>query len=579
MALPTKIHWAVPATTLSSLLVGVALALGHHLFYATLDGRSAPTDSYVVVGANISRQQLNTAVGTAFAFLVKAALALSVGISYTQIFWRRVKESRRGWTLGDIDTAYSVLSDALSFLRVAVWRRRPTLFLLAVISWCDIIAAQRLQILMNGLRLIPIASIVTPATLSVESAAVQPPPSRMAPVPQFDYVNLDFLSAMKSSGATSGSQAPNVTEYCYDGPGHLMERVATAVAAQGEILPIAAPAPNASWTLSYHGPALQCEHVTGEERLNIWRNVFAFTNDPVRCTHSYGYISWDETSAQEFLPFQRSGSQWHLSAASIMPGVWTAIYVATIPQMFNVIAMPSQSIGGGCQLAHLFQGINNPTTPSPSSGKPAMDFFSDATLLRCEVRNASCVTAFQYVDGRQTVNTSVDLGSTSAVTPIGCVTGPYVADATTNYTGALQESANTSCSTLNTDGARCKFDPSVVRTLSYQAVADSFTRLVQGTIGLGQPFSTVPSVTANSSIDTTVLMDTTELGFVGAWQWQPENVGNWVSLQSSLGLQRGKLSQGLANEDPIGSRGSLAHALEQLFENITLSILSEPYLQ
>lgn len=135
MAKSVQIYWVTPIAMLLALLVGFLVALGHHLFYSSLAGKPAPTGAYSIAGTNISKQQFNTAVGTAFAFLVKAALAIAVGISYIQAFWHSARVSKKGATLASLDTSYSVLSNPLHLLRLNVWWRHPILLLLAVIAW------------------------------------------------------------------------------------------------------------------------------------------------------------------------------------------------------------------------------------------------------------------------------------------------------------------------------------------------------------------------------------------------------------------------------------------------------------
>ena len=135
MATTHNVHWAVPTLATASLFSGVALALGHHLFYASLNGTSAPTGDFDIAGTRLSRQQFNTAVGTAFAFLVKSLLALAVTVAYTQAFWRAVNTSRKGQTLSTLDTLHSILDNLVGFVKLRVWWRHPLLVFLAVIAW------------------------------------------------------------------------------------------------------------------------------------------------------------------------------------------------------------------------------------------------------------------------------------------------------------------------------------------------------------------------------------------------------------------------------------------------------------
>jgi len=135
MAIFSGVHWLAPTVMLLALLSGTLLALGHHLFYQSLAGRPAPNGAYSIAGTNVSRQQFNTAVGTAFAFLVKALLALAVGLAYTQAFWRAAQVAEGGIGLAGLDTLHSILSDIVGFLKVHVWWRHPGLLLLAFIAW------------------------------------------------------------------------------------------------------------------------------------------------------------------------------------------------------------------------------------------------------------------------------------------------------------------------------------------------------------------------------------------------------------------------------------------------------------
>lgn len=127
--------WSAEALRQCASFTGVLLATGHHLFYSNLAGSNAPTGAYNIGGTDISKQQFNTAVGTTFAFLVKASLTLAVSIAYTQAFWHSAKGSQKGRQLSTLDTMYSALSNILNFFQVHVWVKYPLLLLLAVIVW------------------------------------------------------------------------------------------------------------------------------------------------------------------------------------------------------------------------------------------------------------------------------------------------------------------------------------------------------------------------------------------------------------------------------------------------------------
>ncbi|KAK3675115.1 hypothetical protein LTR78_005049 [Recurvomyces mirabilis] len=557
---------------LLALTCGALLATGHHLFYLSLAGEVAPTGSYNLAGATVSKQQFNTAAGTAFAFLVKAMLALAVTVAYTQTFWRALQVSHKGLKLPSIDTMHGVLANAADLFKVHVWWKRPLLLLLAIIawymSWC-----------------IPVASIVTPSTLSVESALVQPAPLIPAHVPKFDFVNLNFLAGMRGSGPSN----ENYTQYCYEGPGQLVQRIASAVAAQGQILPISPPASNTSWTLDYSGPALQCSNVIGQQRTAIWDNIFEYLNNATRCRNSPGYLSWVEISQTAPYPFAYSNGSMRLADSSLSSGIPTALWVATIPEMFTSILMGDELYPGACMMQVQFGRAKNVSDTMGYKKTAEATYFGNATLLRCTALNASQTASFDYTNGFQHVDSKLtNATEVEPVVPVSCVTGPadLYQGPNSHYTQAMADWSlanlnNGSCSTLNMIGQQCVFQPDLAKLLSYQAITDAFNRKIIGSIGLGDGTTTVPTLTTTSAITESILMDTAELDFVARWRFgstlDPNSVG--LDLQSMVQAGRGTLMSGLVSTNTTGTRGNLQKTLEELFQNITLSLLSEQYLQ
>lgn len=136
MAKTTRIYWFAPTSMVTGLSAGILLALGHHLFYASLAGTHVTEDSqHSVLGFEISSQQWNTAVGMAFAFIVKACLLFAVAVGYAQVFWQAIRHSQKVNTLGDIDAMFSSPSNLLAFGRWAIWWRHPWLLLIVLIGW------------------------------------------------------------------------------------------------------------------------------------------------------------------------------------------------------------------------------------------------------------------------------------------------------------------------------------------------------------------------------------------------------------------------------------------------------------
>ena len=125
------IHWRACTSMVASLLFGILLALGHHLFYNNLNGKPVGAPEHVIIG--VTRQQLNLTLGTLFAFLVNAFLGIAVTTSYTQIVWGAVK--KRATTLETIDTVFYVVTSFWSLVCFSVWWKYPLLLLLALTIW------------------------------------------------------------------------------------------------------------------------------------------------------------------------------------------------------------------------------------------------------------------------------------------------------------------------------------------------------------------------------------------------------------------------------------------------------------
>lgn len=132
-----KIHWKAPTIMLAALIAGISFATGHHLFYQSLDGTHVSTEGYSFAGLTLSRQQTNTNVGTAFAFLVRACLVVAISVAYVQVFWKAFMAgtSKKSPALGQIDTSFSALGNALVLLYAPMWRWYPLLSSLAMAAW------------------------------------------------------------------------------------------------------------------------------------------------------------------------------------------------------------------------------------------------------------------------------------------------------------------------------------------------------------------------------------------------------------------------------------------------------------
>jgi hypothetical protein len=396
-------------------------------------------------------------------------------------------------------------------------------------------------------------------------------PWAIAKVPKLDFTSYNFAAPL----TLLDSASVHYTDYCYRGPGRLIQRIVDAVGAQGQILPITSPSSNASWTLDFWGPSLQCSNVKGQDYEDIWTNLWEhYAKDGDDCRKSFGYLAWAPTTNTS-VPFTFDNDTSIFSYNALTIGAPATIFIAIVPGMFsNKLNMPTHTVPGGCMMWNEMSNIANYSQALAEDPKIVNQYFGGSTLLQCQFLNTSYIADFDYMNGIQTINVSnVAYSDSPYLTPAGSVTGPIaLSNGGGNMTEAFDNRANESCSTLNSVNQMCLFEPSLVRTLEYQSIADAFGQLIQGTIGFS---GSVPTVTFNSSIFKTVLLDTDELMFIQDWLMDV----TFLDLATISGTSNGTNYIGLSNTNNITSRGPLARALEEMFQNITLSLMSEQYLQ
>ncbi|KAF2800080.1 hypothetical protein K505DRAFT_229565 [Melanomma pulvis-pyrius CBS 109.77] len=132
------IHWQTPAITVAFFIAGLLAALGHHVFYARLDGKPA------------TEQLIMIRYGTALAFFVKSMLVGCVILCYRQRIWHTFRT--KAMTMSAIDGLFSATEDPSQFFNWEMIRNGKLATLMALTSW-----------------LIPIASVLSPAALTSET--------------------------------------------------------------------------------------------------------------------------------------------------------------------------------------------------------------------------------------------------------------------------------------------------------------------------------------------------------------------------------------------------------------------------
>ncbi|KAL8848660.1 MAG: hypothetical protein Q9221_006334 [Calogaya cf. arnoldii] len=564
----------------ASLIVGIIFALGHHLFYANLDRQPAATtlEDYSILGMHVSVQQLNTAVGTAFAFLVRACLMLSISIAYFQIFVWSVGK-KQGTQLAHLDVMTSALNDLVSLASFGTWWRRPWLWLLAVVAW-----------------LMSLPSIITPATLSV---GIDFPPPTFINVPNVGFSSLNLVAPLVGWGSTGPGegQKPGI-HYLYNGPSLTVKRITSAVAAQGSILPVPALSVNSTWDLDFDGPSLHCSPVDSDFRRAALDNILNYTfarygstegqSSPSGCAVGPGYMAWHPNwmrpnqSVEDLLPF---------------------LIQNTNPSNDRVVADKSDALNNDnshgkpySKMASIFLAIcpslfkagSSDICPEESSYQAGLAEYNEtSTVLRCDMHKSTYHTAFSFVDGVQNVRIKDVIGITETpMTTIGHVEAYFGSSDQDDWDiwddAILQPQTcppETTDSDLETawDGDRstCFLDPVVLSTLSYQAIMHAFIDLVAGMISQGNRLDFGTLVDSNTKLDSTVLALAPELAFLQAKRETSQQSAQQRAVTWNQQPFMGLVNAAAAPESAL----PFQEALEQLFQNITISLMSAPDLQ
>ncbi|MCJ1469699.1 hypothetical protein MMC07_008335 [Pseudocyphellaria aurata] len=228
------VYWYSPALMTGLFIAGVFFAIGHHLYYDSLNGQEV---------GHLKRQQWPLRFGNVFAFLVKSCLAASAGIACVQWMWKTLRRSYI--TIEGIDAAFSAPENLLSLLNWEMLSKIRIGTFLALVIWC-----------------IPLAALITPATLSVRStyqyietsekvASLNMSMSKPNGYRRLSQEHFAFLSRFVELRSDTGL-----------GPSHDLARIVSASAATGNIFRIAKPlpGPNMTYQIGLHIPAIKCEN-------------------------------------------------------------------------------------------------------------------------------------------------------------------------------------------------------------------------------------------------------------------------------------------------------------------------------
>jgi hypothetical protein len=353
----------------------------------------------------------------------------------------------------------------------------------------------------------------------------------LANVSTVDFNSLNFASVVSNSQGACG--------YFYTGPQFGVMRVANAAAGQGAVLPIAAPRhqPNVSYVQQFAGPALQCKDVVEPLRGQIVSNV---NTSSWNSSTSYGYLAWIPTT-QSLLPFDLVTvsdryDQWQLRSIALGPAVGPlSIFVFASPNMRNPYGY----------------GVDS-----------EYDYYGNATITECQLMNATYPSSFNWTNGVRSLDAIVTT-STEAISyrkDVDCAQFLYTQDVYTadDYTGDAPRNISRPLSDFNN---------TIVRNFAYQSVMRAFANILKGFISF--PYCPNGLVVATSAMNTA-------LGATREFSLLQKNTAVDATSLASLGPQ---VWPGVSVEMQMNNTSDLRTSLEEMFQNITMSLISSPLLQ
>jgi hypothetical protein len=370
-----------------------------------------------------------------------------------------------------------------------------------------------------------------------------PVPVRDRSVPVISFESLVYAARMDRYGVL-GTEMMQV--FRYEGPSQALKRIARAVSAQGDVLPINPPSGNATWSSNFSGPALRCDPIPLSEHETIYRNILAYTNETTQnCLLAGGYLTWHSA-----LPYIRRGTPPKMDETPRSKEVENAMFrVAVLPGLASYLDVSHRS----CSLASLPPNL-----------------LDDSTLLECRMVNTTYHVDFEYTDGNQTV--IVDAPRAPSDTVVETLVHMYGPRETNDSCAELQ-AFRTRGQSSTKDFEPCVIESESLKRVAYQSILDAFFGVIGG------PVSRL-EFGYRGNILSTALLDTLELGFLTDYaRAHFRGDGTEPNLHVAMGETGRPDLAGLGEPDASTRKLSLAEGLEQVFLNLTVSLMSSPLFQ
>ncbi|KIH91229.1 hypothetical protein SPBR_01394 [Sporothrix brasiliensis 5110] len=401
-----RIGWRYPAAAVGLFVAGLLFAVGHDLYYLQKDGQLADAPPSASSGSGSSSgsslldkisaltqddngpQTWALRFGTALAFLNKTALSMVVASVAAQQVWYTLR--RTAMTVDGIDGLFDLLNNPLAlFASRSIIVHAKVVVLVAVLAWC-----------------LPLASVVTPATLAV---AARPLASELTlAVPALNlsdyllwvssegagriegahFAIATLFSNVYSSAAIAGGGGSSSGSSGGSSGGSAGGTTSTDGAVNG-IVQVAAPFPNSSYDQTLYGPSYKCMSLAealaqdgGAGVPATWRidNPKGSANDT--------FATFEDVFYGELgLPNPNNASANASDAATALAE--SLVYVAAAPSyLYNMILIAATGV--------------NPLWDNSSASSTSTSAFASNNIV-CQLYNTSYDVTLDFSDGVQTV--------------------------------------------------------------------------------------------------------------------------------------------------------------------------------
>lgn len=405
-------------------------------------------------------------------------------------------------------------------------------------------------------RLLPLAAIFSPSSLSVQFNRLDPAPTSLEHVPQPAFRSLAFGTLSPKNGNRN-----NITSGLFPhDPGQEVNRIVNAVASGGAILPIKSPGTNASWTVTIELPKLSCAPFSADMRQKAEGNLLAAIHGTREAAYTsnklehkmFAYLAW--MNGPE--PFQRDDSgTWHLAGIEGHMTNTVELFAAIVPRARDY-TVPTEYNGITPGTAWFVgEEAYNKTVPLLFSW-----YMETATFFNCRLGAANYTLHFSYVNDNQNIDI-LRVEATSPVERPGDLMNFGVAS-----NGSLQYDREDANIGNGTD----------MRLVSYTAIYRSLLDTLGGAYNYGQDSvgylgrGTLGNDTYSTRVFWTSLVHSKELSELKLWHPTAANISN---ATSGMAYDTAQSLLPMAQTWENSGR-SILEMLDELFFNITVSMAS-----